>query len=438
MNLSSKIFTTSGWFRVPAGVTQLIAEVEADKDVYSFTKIASFSSNQGRVLVSDGRSFGGGFGTSGQLGTGDTINRSTPTQVVNESDFRDIIAGTTLSAGLKSDGRVFTWGAGGSGSLGIGIDANDRSTPVQVINESSFMAIAAPGSSNQMLALKSDGRVFAWGPGASGRLGIGTDINNRSTPAQVINESSFMAISSGTGHGLALKSDGRVFAWGQGTSGILGIGIDVNNRSTPIQVINESGFKAIAAGFVHSLALKSDGRVFSWGTGASGGLGIGTDVGNRSTPVQVVNESDFMAIVAGNACSMALKSDGRIFAWGLNSNSRLGLGDIIDRSTPTQVINESGFMAISFSNNGAAALKSDGRLFTWGFTGTGALSFPAAISANIPIPTKFSDTTKEPGRMISVVPNELIFIKQIGNTFSLRRFSGASYTGIGSMLVLSW
>jgi alpha-tubulin suppressor-like RCC1 family protein len=183
---------------------------------------------------------------------------------------------------LKFDGRVFSWGNNGNGRLGIGVLATDRSSPVQVINESDFIAIAA-GNGNA-LALKSDGRVFTWGNGAVGRLGLGTDDLDRSTPTQVVNESEFKAISAqaASQHCLALKSDGRVFAWGLNASGQLGTG-DADSRSTPTQVINESDFVSIVAGNGHSLALKSDGRIFSWGTGNSGQLGNVTTI-SRSTP----------------------------------------------------------------------------------------------------------------------------------------------------------
>jgi alpha-tubulin suppressor-like RCC1 family protein len=436
-NFRSKTFTSSGWFRVPAGVTEISVDVKADRDLYTFDSVATgFSSGAG---LRSGVVYIWGVGSAGRLGLGDTANRSTPTRVVNESSFSAIvgsaISGSTFLA-LKSDGRVFGWGSNNSAQLGNGTTI-DRSTPTQVINESAFKSISQ--GNGYVLALKSDGRVFSWGFNSSGQLGI-SFTTNRSSPVQVVNESDFMQIAASDSTSYALKSDGRIFAWGNGSDGRLGDNLN-GNRATPFQVVNESGFKAIAATSGSCIALKSDGRIFTWGINATGELGVG-DITGRSTPTQVINESDFKLIAGGGNTSsggitMALKSDGRLFSWGNNQQGYLGTGDIINRSTPVQVINESSFASVSVNQSFILALKSDGRLFTWGIGGLN-FGFPSVSATDTTVPINFSDTVKETGIVLSVNPNELIFIKQIANTFSIQRDGISLYGGIGSSLVLSW
>jgi len=235
-------------------------------------------------------------------------------------------------------------------------------------------------------------------------------------------------------HSLALKSDGRVFAWGTNTSGRLGLD-DILNRSTPTQVINESDFVAISGGNTHSLALKSDGRVFAWGSSGSGLLGLG-DLLNRSTPTQVINESDFVAISGGTNHSLALKADGRVFAWGAGSNGLLGLGVTGNRSTPTQVVNESGFVAISGGNQHSLALKSDGRVFAWGFNTSGQLG----LQSNFIFPTPKNDISAMSAysNCFQVSPSSIVNIKKIGATFILNINGARLYGGMGSSITLSW
>src|SRR6185436_7579276 len=95
------------------------------------------------------------------------------------------------------------------------------------------------------------------------------------------------------------------------------------NSSTPVQVTGLTGVTAIASGAYHSLALKSDGTVWAWGYNYYGTLGDGTTT-TRSTPVQVSGLTGVIAVSAGTLHSLALKSDGTVWAWGYNGFGELG------------------------------------------------------------------------------------------------------------------
>ncbi|NLI74764.1 MAG: regulator, partial [Euryarchaeota archaeon] len=116
------------------------------------------------------------------------------------------------------------------------------------------------------------------------------------------------AITAGTFHSIALKSDGTVWAWGRNSNGQLGIG-NTTNRHSPVQVPGLTDVTAITAGYYHSIALKSDGTVWAWGLNNYGQLGIGNTTDQHS-PVQVPGLTDVTAITAGHYHSIALKSDG--------------------------------------------------------------------------------------------------------------------------------
>src|SRR5205814_5163803 len=140
------------------------------------------------------------------------------------------------------------------------------------------------------------------------------------------------AIAAGRQHSLALTSDGAVWAWGENEFGRLG------NRTwvlsaVPIQPIGMTGVKAIAAGGQHSLAVKSDGSVWAWGANLSGQLGNttwctaqGDECAGSSVPVLVHGLAGAQAVAAGGNQSLALKSDGSVWAWGENGYGQLGNG----------------------------------------------------------------------------------------------------------------
>jgi len=247
------------------------------------------------------------------------------THGVNCKAFSEIAAGLYHSITLKSDGTVWTWGDNQHGQLGDGT-ATDRTTPVQVQGLTGVVAIA--GGSYHSLALKSDGTVWAWGSNSSGQLGNGTTTKSY-TPMQVQGLTGVVAIAAGGKHSLALKSDGTVWAWGDNWYGQLGNGT-TTNRFTPVQVQGLTGVVAIAGGYYHTIALKQDGTVWTWGYNWYGQLGDGTSSPHRTTPVQVQGLTGVVAIAGGYYHTVALKQDGTVWTWGSDSYGQLGDGRLLN------------------------------------------------------------------------------------------------------------
>ncbi len=335
--------------------------------------------------------WGGNF--VGDLGNGTNTNSNTPVEVSGLSGVTAIAGGEEHSLALKGDGTVWAWGDNGTGELGANTFGSSFSnTPLQVLGPGGVGDLAGvtaiAGGDLWSLALKSDGTVWAWGWNVYGQLGNGTNTTSN-TPVQVSGLSGVTAIAAGN-HGLALKSDGTVWAWGDNSFGELGNGTNTTSN-TPVQVLGLSGVTAIAAGVRHSLALKSDGTIWAWGANSSGQLGNGTNT-NSNTPLQVSGLSGVTAIAGANANNTyALKSDGTVWAWGDNFFGELGNGTFTPSNTPAQVVGTgavgylSGVTVIASGSFLGLALKSDGTVWAWGLNESGQLGNGTNTNSNTPV-----------------------------------------------------
>ncbi len=357
-----------------------LAEIESDTEkvvmISSGSTVTFTVGSHSLALKSDGTVWGWGRNKYGQLGDDTTESSITPVQVLSLTDVIEISAGASYSLALKSDGTVWAWGDNQYGKLGHGIKVNNEYAPVQVVGLTDVVAISA--GATHSLVVRADGTVWGWGLKNSGALGDGTTphINEYSNkPVQAVGLVDVVAVSAGgRGYSLAVKSDGTVWAWGNNFDGQLGIGTsgwgkDLS-KNKPIQVVGLTEVVAVSAGDSHSLALKSDGTVWAWGPNGHGQIGTGSTE-TELLPVQVLSLTDVIEISAGASYSLAVKSDGTVWAWGSNTYGELGDGTKAQRRIPVQALTLSEVIGISASNfapgKNSLAVKEDGTVWEWGY-----------------------------------------------------------------------
>jgi alpha-tubulin suppressor-like RCC1 family protein len=331
------------------------------------------------ALTLDGSVWAWGANCSGQLGIGTrscTTYQAMPLRVEGLTGIVAIAAGQRHSLALDRAGTIWSWGDDCAGQLGIGGSLNiaacddypftdPHPLPSKVPGLSGAVGISA--GSGHSLAVKSDGTVWGWGRNSSRQLGYNSR-KRATTPRQVSGLTGITAVAAGSAHSLALDVDGTVWAWGDNQFGQLGIGTfgvpPGYYVAAPTKVANLPYARAIAAGALHSLAIDADGAVWAWGANTAGELGDST-LENRPAPVLVHGVSDAVAVAAGeastvtsNACchSLALKADGTVWAWGENWSGELGDGSIQDRSTPVQVSSLTGVVAVAAGSDHSLAV----------------------------------------------------------------------------------
>jgi len=311
------------------------------KQVGSLTAWLQLSASYGTSMAiqTDGTLWGWGYNNYGQLGLGNTTNYSSPKQVGALTTWSKISTGTYISqpltAAVKTDGTLWTWGRNFYGALGLGNTTN-YSSPKQVGALTGWSNVYSGGS--WMMALKTDGTLWGWGGGGFGNLGLG-NTTNYSSPKQVgalTNWSIISVPSINPVFVLAVKTDGTLWSWGANPQGNLGFN-NLTYYSSPKQVGALTGWARCATGGNYfSLAVKTNGTLWSWGANGQGQLGLNSLV-YKSSPNQVGNLTTWNLVFCGDSFSSAIKTDGTLWTWGQNNAGQLGLGNTTYYSSPKQL-----------------------------------------------------------------------------------------------------
>jgi len=193
------------------------------------------------LFDSKGTVYACGSGVAGELGTGSTSNRSTPTAVIGlpNGGVKALTSSWKGSGALMDDGAYYDWGFNHTGQLGDGTTVSS-SLPVLVHLRAAVVEVSQGGSSRkngQTLAMLADGSLWAWGNGQWGQLGDGrADNSSTPVPLRLPNGARAAQVSSGGFSCYAVDTSGKLWAWGRNEFGQLGTGGSQPTQLTPVSV----------------------------------------------------------------------------------------------------------------------------------------------------------------------------------------------------------
>lgn len=353
-------------------------------EVLKNIKVQQVACGWGHTAVVDANGVLYTFGSSGsgRLGLGE-VKQSEVSEPQANATLSGLGKVTFVSCGDNHTlaicgGHAYTWGQGTWGRLGLGTQ-DDVSVPTKVDLGDEAAVSGACGSYHTLMLTKS-GAVYGFGWNAQGRLGLGKGDASLAvmTPTKLATFGTSLratALAAGQGASFAVTEDGRLYSWGVGAFGVLGHGSEEDVwEPTPVSSLKEQAVAAVACGATQALVLTGSGSLLALGQLALKQL-VKPDQRSASCLPRAVSVPG-CASVDGAACGKnhcAVTSGGRVFTWGNGGKGVLGHGNEDPLAEPVQVRGLDNVSAVSCGWSHSAVLLSDGRLAVFGSKQDGKL-----------------------------------------------------------------
>lgn len=335
-----------------------------------------------------------GRGEDGQLGHGRADNENKPLVVEalygKEIDFVACGAEYTMAISSKRN-EVWSWGWGDFGRLGHG-DGNDLFIPKQIASFAGVpIKLVACGDCHTMV-VSTVGDVFSFGRNQNGQLGSGCQLDSM-IPQKITSLAGQKVTHVGCGaeHTVCSTAEGKVYAWGWGRYGNLGLG-DCKDRDTPELVqgaLAGVNIKTVACGWRHSCAVSEKGELYTFGWSKYGQLGHG-DNETCEQPKKVEGLGDkVVALVSGGwRHTMVADAEGRVYGWGWNQYGQVGNGSHVDANKPVLIcaggLEKEKAKIIVCGWKHSVAITEGGDFYCWGRGVHGQLGHGDCMDSNVP------------------------------------------------------
>ena len=368
------------------------------------------------VLATDGSVWGIGFSDYLAVEAGDYADRLVPELIDDLTGVIDVSAARRYALAVLEDGSVYGWGDN-SGRMITPEGSGFRNYPQAIVGLDDVVRVEASGS--HALAMRADGSIMSWGANGSFQLGeVNVTYSEEFLPVDLPADVEQVAAG---GHVLALLDDGSVWTWGYGNFGQLG-GDTLASDGTPRLVSFPAGTDVVKVGVGGnaSMALDSDGNLWSWGYGYYGTLGNGTNVLVLGGP-RIVDTvaATFVDFALGDDLALAIDDAGGVWTWGRNNLGQLGLGDTADRWVPVKVPTLAAVHGVAAGANHLLFSLDSGQVWASGSDGLGQLGTDATASgSNTPLQ--------------STVPAPAVTAVAAGQSFSLALHDGGTVSAWGS------
>ncbi|WP_124053945.1 RCC1 domain-containing protein [Arcanobacterium ihumii] len=372
-----------------SGGQEAILTVSKTKSI-TFTDVAA-GDQHSLAVASDGRVYAWGYNSKKQVGQDSGNAYFVPTATIPQlidaehkqginATFTHVAAGSNHSLGLGISKSLFAWGTMSAGTIQIGTETKRAISLGDISTEVSASAVQVELDDDEgwpnpvdmsagkdfSLVRNEVGNLVAWGKNQWGQLGIGCEEgrpcpmdHNHFEAVEAPDGVSFVSSDAGAEHAAAVTKEGKIYAWGRNTGGLLGVETKDEKVLKPAAVTAPADVKfiSVSAGSNYTLALASDGSVYGWGKNTNGQLGIGTSM-DTTKLTKLSTNVKFKQIAAGFNTSAGVSDSGDLYTWGGQSSTPEKLTD--------PKLSGLTFSKVSVGNYHGLALATNGKAFTWG------------------------------------------------------------------------
>jgi alpha-tubulin suppressor-like RCC1 family protein len=328
---------------------------------------------------------------------------TSPASLTLPGPVAEVATSNSSGYALLTNGSVYAWGLGNAGQLGDGGTGNSFTKPVKVrfpagVKIASLPIDVMPFDTG--LAVDTKGNVWGWGANQGGELCLGNR-NKHLTPVRL--PFSHVTVVAGAFDHALYDAKGQVWACGLNKLGVLGNGSN-KSSSVPVKVKGlcpSAHVVFLVAAFANSGALLADGKYLDWGTNGKGQLGIGTQNKPSYVPVMVHLPAKVRLVsqggsVPGNGQTLALLTNGRLYAWGDDKNGQLGDGKTATQSSPKLITPPSGvtYRLLATSGGTSYGISTTGAVYSWGGGGEGQIGNGTTQGSLTPVKVVASGATR--------------------------------------------
>jgi alpha-tubulin suppressor-like RCC1 family protein len=369
------------------------------------------------AVRSTGAMYCWGQNGNGQLGVGDTIDRASPTLVLGGiTTWTDVQAGENFVCGIRSATHtLYCWGNNGNGQLGVG-NTTQRTQPGQV-SGTSWSKVSLMWA--HACATTTTGSLYCWGWAGEGQLGQGADTTDKSTPDQVTG-TGWVTPATGDATSCATKSDNTLYCWGRNSGGQVGDS-STTQRNSPVAVSGSWSTTVLSMGNASACAVKTTGTLWCWGANGNQDVGV-SDTAVHSSPVQTSSNATWVEIAATLTGGCARRSDNSLWCWGAVHATAAFTHPV---QSPSQVGALGTWKSVGVGYHEMCAVRNDGTLWCVGFNDVGQLGqnnrVGLATQAQVGVGTTWTTVTAGNGHTCGIKTDNTLWcwggnwVGQLGN-----------------------
>jgi alpha-tubulin suppressor-like RCC1 family protein len=282
-------------------------------------------------------------------------------------DWASVSGGGSHSCGIRHGGKLYCWGRDVEGEVGDGgANENAITTPRRVGTFEDWATVSAGGSHN--CGVRRNGKLYCWGWDFYGQIGDGdgTTATPVSAPERIGTFEDWATVSAGGQHTCGVRKNGKLYCWGSDSQGQVGDG-DATAATAPRRIGTFEDWANAAAGIAHTCGVRRNGKLYCWGSDNHGQIGDGDAPGTATSPRRIGIFEDWANAAAGNAHTCGVRSTGKLYCWGSDSSGQVGNG-----STTGDVISPQRIGTFEDWANASAAfahtcgVRTNGKLYCWG------------------------------------------------------------------------